>query len=193
MTRTNAARARPALNSPEVPEPGDLWVFGYGSLMWRPGFDFVERQGALVHGWRRSLCVYSHVYRGTPERPGLVLGLDRGGACRGVAFRVAAALRTPTIEYLRAREQVTAVYLERTVLAHLPNGATVEALTYVADRDHAQYAGRLERERLLALVAHGVGVSGPNIDYVLNTEAHLRENGVTDPTLEWLAGQLRGV
>jgi cation transport protein ChaC len=175
----------------DASKPGDLWVFGYGSLMWRPGFDFIERQGALVHGWRRSLCVYSHIYRGTPERPGLVLGLDRGGACRGVAFRVAAALRTPTIDYLRAREQVTAVYLERTVLAHLSDGATAEALTYVADPAHAQYAGRLQRERLLDLVAHGVGVSGPNIDYVLNTEAHLRENGVTDPTLEWLAAQLR--
>jgi cation transport protein ChaC len=176
----------------DVSKPGDLWVFGYGSLMWRPGFDFVERRGALVHGWRRSLCVYSHVYRGTPERPGLVLGLDRGGACRGVAFRVAATLRTLTIEYLRAREQVTAVYLERTVLAHLSGGATVEVVTYVADRGHAQYAGRLERERLLELVTHGVGVSGSNIDYVLNTEAHLRESGVTDPTLEWLAAQLRG-
>jgi cation transport protein ChaC len=192
VTRANAARARPGLKSSDASKPGDLWVFGYGSLMWRPGFDFIERRGALVHGWRRSLCVYSHVYRGTPERPGLVLGLDRGGACRGVAFRVAAALRTLTIEYLRAREQVTAVYLERTVLAHLSDGATVQAVTYVADRGHAQYAGRLERERLLELVTHGVGVSGSNIDYVLNTEAHLRESGVTDPTLEWLAAQLRG-
>jgi len=179
------------VKSPVASKPGDLWVFGYGSLMWRPGFDFIERQGASVHGWRRSLCVYSHVYRGMPQRPGLVLGLDRGGACRGVAFRVAAALRAQTIEYLRAREQVTAVYLERMVLAHLADGAAVEAVTYVADRRHAQYAGRLDRQRLLELVIHGVGVSGPNIDYVLNTEAHLRENGVTDPTLEWLAAQLR--
>jgi cation transport protein ChaC len=160
--------------------------------MWRPGFDFVERQGALVHGWRRSLCVYSHVYRGTPERPGLVLGLDRGGACRGVAFRVAAARSAPTIDYLRKREQVTRVYLERRVLAHLADGTTAKALAYVADRSHAQYAGRLEREELLNLVARGVGASGSNVDYVLNTEAHLRESGVADPTLEWLAVQLRG-
>jgi glutathione-specific gamma-glutamylcyclotransferase len=191
VKRAHAARRRPVSKSADPSKPGDLWVFGYGSLMWRPGFDFIERQGALVRGWRRSLCVYSHVYRGTPQRPGLVLGLDRGGACRGVAFRVAAALRTQTIEYLRAREQVTAVYLERTVLAHLADGAAVEAVTYVADRRHAQYARRLDRQRLLELVIHGVGVSGPNIDYVLNTEAHLRENGVTDPTLEWLAAQLR--
>jgi cation transport protein ChaC len=192
VKRAPAKRARFGSKGPEVPASGDLWVFGYGSLMWRPGFDFLERRSALVHGWRRCLCVYSHVYRGTPERPGLVLGLDRGGACRGVAFRVAAALRMPTIEYLRAREQVTAVYLERTVLAHLSDGAAMEAVTYVADRGHAQYAGRLERERLLELVTRGAGISGPNIDYILNTETHLRESGVTDPTLEWLAVQLRG-
>ncbi len=192
MTRASrAVWARPRRKSADGAETGDLWVFGYGSLMWRPGFDFVERQGALVHGWRRSLCVYSHVYRGTPERPGLVLGLDRGGACRGVAFRVAAAQSAPTIDYLRQREQVTGVYLERRVLAHLADGTTANALTYVADRSHAQYAGRLEREALLELVARGVGASGSNVDYVLNTEAHLRESGVADPTLEWLAAQLR--
>lgn len=172
-------------------ESGDLWVFGYGSLMWRPGFEYIERQDALVHGWRRSLCIYSHVYRGTPERPGLVLGLDRGGACRGVAFRVAASLRGPTTEYLRQRELVTAVYLERNVRAHLADGTKANALTYVADRNHPQYAGFLERERLLSLVTQGAGQSGPNADYVLNTEAHLRESGILDPTLEWLALQLR--
>ena len=172
-------------------ESGDFWVFGYGSLMWLPGFDYVERRGALVRGWRRSLCIYSHVYRGTPERPGLVLGLDRGGACRGVAFRVAAALREDTIAYLRARELVTAVYIERNVRVRLPDGTKVGALTYVADRDHPQYAGRLDREQLLSLVLQGVGRAGPNVDYVLNTETHLRENGILDPTLDWLAAQLR--
>ncbi len=183
--------ARKAAHSEAAVESGDLWVFGYGSLMWRPGFDFVERRGALVHGWRRSLCVYSHVYRGTPERPGLVLGLDRGGACRGIAFRVAAPARGPTIEYLRERELVTDVYLERNVRAHLADGTQVNALTFVADRTHPQYAGRLERRQLLDLVAHGFGRTGANADYVLNTEAHLRENGMADPTLEWLAAQLR--
>src|ERR1700748_1582132 len=92
---------------------GDLWVFGYGSLMWRPGFEFVERIPARLIGLHRALCVYSFVHRGTPERPGLVLGLDRGGMCRGIAFRVSAALRDQTVAYLRAREQVTTVYLER--------------------------------------------------------------------------------
>jgi glutathione-specific gamma-glutamylcyclotransferase len=170
---------------------GDLWVFGYGSLMWRPGFEYVERQGAMVHGWHRSLCIYSHVYRGTPERPGLVLGLDRGGACHGVAFRVAASLREPTIEYLRRRELVTAVYVERNVVAHLADGSRANALGYVADRDHPQYAGRLEPSRLLSFVKQGAGQSGPNVDYVLNTETHLRESGIRDPILEWLATQIR--
>src|ERR1700728_4227485 len=91
---------------------GDLWVFGYGSLMWRPGFDFVERVPARLVGLHRALCVYSFVHRGTPEQPGLVLGLDRGGACRGVAFRVAEKHRAATVAYLRAREQVTSVYRE---------------------------------------------------------------------------------
>src|SRR5436305_15171687 len=88
---------------------GDLWVFGYGSLMWRPGFEFVERVPARLIGEHRALCVYSFVHRGTPEKPGLVLGLDRGGACRGVAFRVAAEHRASSVGYLREREQVTSV------------------------------------------------------------------------------------
>src|SRR3954454_21993452 len=91
---------------------GDLWVFGYGSLMWRPGFEFIEQVPARLIGEHRALCVYSFVHRGTPERPGLVLGLDRGGACRGVAFRVPQKHRLATVAYLRAREQVTSVYRE---------------------------------------------------------------------------------
>jgi glutathione-specific gamma-glutamylcyclotransferase len=176
--------------SPGVPESGDLWVFGYGSLMWRPGFAYLERRSAHVHGWRRSLCIYSHVYRGTPERPGLVLGLDRGGSCHGVAFRVAAALREETTAYLRRRELVTAVYLERRVVVRFAEGGAAEALAYVADRRHPQYAGTLEPEQVLRLVARGAGESGANADYVLNTEAHLREIGIRDPALELLAAQL---
>lgn len=167
----------------------DLWVFGYGSLMWRPGFAFVERQGALVCGYHRSLCVYSHVHRGTPDVPGLVLGLDRGGSCRGVAFRVGAADAEQTLAYLRAREQVTAVYREVKVTARLTNGQTVSAVCYVADRGHLQYAGRLEREELLRLIRQGVGLSGANADYVRNTHAHLRGLTIADATLDWLVGQ----
>src|SRR3954470_14730207 len=138
------------------PRTSDLWVFGYGSLMWRPGFPFLERQHAHLHGYHRALCVFSHVHRGTPERPGLVLGLDRGGRCHGVAFRIAAEEAERTIAYLRAREQVTFVYRERTLPVRLRDGRAVRALAYVVDRKHAQYAGRLPEVDLLRLVRQGV-------------------------------------
>jgi cation transport protein ChaC len=125
-------------------ESGDLWVFGYGSLMWRPGFAFVERVPARLVGLHRALCVYSFVHRGTPERPGLVLGLDRGGMCRGIAYRVAAAKRVETIAYLRGREQVTTVYLEimRQIALEDTARRRVRALCYIVDPSHVQYAGR---------------------------------------------------
>ena len=169
------------------PRTSDLWVFGYGSLMWRPGFPFLERRHAHLHGYHRALCVFSHVHRGTPERPGLVLGLDRGGRCHGVAFRVAAEEAQETIAYLRAREQVTGVYLERRLAVRLAGGEKVEALAYVVDKGHAQYAGRLPEAELLRLVRRGVGISGANPDYVRQTHAHLTEMGVTDPVLAYLA------
>jgi cation transport protein ChaC len=168
----------------------DLWVFGYGSLMWRPGFSFVERRVAMVHGYHRALCVYSHVHRGTPEKPGLVLGLDRGGSCKGLAFRVPAAEAAATIAYLRGREQVTRVYRELLMRARLDDGREVSALSYAVDRRHGQYAGRLDRQELERLVLQGEGLSGANPDYVRNTQSHLAELGISDPTLEWLAGRL---
>src|SRR5207247_784490 len=125
---------------------GDFWVFGYGSLMWRPGFAHVETERARLHGFRRSLCVYSWVHRGSRERPGLVLGLDRGGSCIGLAFRVPGDLRDEVVVYLRERELVTNVHLERLLTVRLANGAEVPALCYVVDRDHEQYAGTLTAE-----------------------------------------------
>jgi cation transport protein ChaC len=168
----------------------DLWVFGYGSLIWRPGFAFVERIGARLHGYHRALCIYSHVHRGTPDLPGLVLGLDRGGICRGVAFRVAAELAAETIDYLRAREQATAVYLERRLGLTLDDGRRLQAVTYIADRGHPQYAGRLPEEEVLALVRQGKGVSGENPDYVRRTHEHLHEMGIHDPLLAHLVAEL---
>lgn len=168
----------------------DLWVFGYGSLIWRPGFSFSERACASVRGYHRSLCVYSHVHRGTAERPGLVLGLDRGGSCKGVAFRVDSDTADATRAYLRAREQVTLVYREMSLRARLLDGRVVEALCYVADRRHAQYAGRLDRAELIRLVSQGVGISGRNTDYVKSTQEHLAELAIRDETLEWLARRL---
>ena len=172
----------------------DLWVFGYGSLIWRPGFDFVERVPARVIGLHRSLCVYSFVHRGTPERPGLVLGLDRGGACRGIAFRIAAKRRVETLAYLRAREQVTRVYLETTRTVWLSGNPerSVQAVCYLVDRSHPQYAGRLTHEQQLHHVRQGHGVSGINRDYVLEAVNALERLGIFDHELHLLAERLKG-
>lgn len=173
----------------------DIWVFGYGSLMWRPGFPWLERVPARLVGLHRGLCVYSFVHRGTPERPGLVLGLDRGGACRGIAYRVAAAEREEVVSYLRAREQVTSVYLEtmrRVTLAAQPP-REVTALTYVVDRAHVQYAGRLDVERQVELVLQGHGRSGRNRDYVLSTVAEIEAQGCHDVGLHAIARRLQDI
>jgi glutathione-specific gamma-glutamylcyclotransferase len=170
----------------------DLWVFGYGSLMWRPGFAFIEQVPARLIGEHRALCVYSFDHRGTPEKPGLVLGLDRGGACRGIAFRVAAKLRTKTIEYLRGREQTTNVYREVMRSVWLENEARerVSALAYVVDRGHVQYAGRLTLADQLRYVAQGHGRSGNNRDYVLSTVKSIEAQGLRDAPLHQLAMML---
>jgi cation transport protein ChaC len=172
---------------------GDLWVFGYGSLMWRPGFDFVEQVPARLIGEHRALCVYSFDHRGTPEKPGLVLGLDRGGACRGIAFRVAASRREATITYLREREQTTHVYREVMRSVWLENEARlrVSAMAYVVDRGHVQYAGRLTLAEQVRYVRQGHGRSGNNRDYVLSTVKSIEAQGFRDPKLHQLADLLR--
>jgi cation transport protein ChaC len=168
---------------------GDLWVFGYGSLMWRPGFDYLEQVPARLVGEHRALCVYSFVHRGSPEKPGLVLGLDRGGACRGVAFRVAEKKRAETVAYLRAREQVTSVYREVMRSVWLENAARerVSALAYVVDRGHRQYAGRLSLTEQLRFVRQGHGQSGANRDYVIATVKAIEAEGFRDAQLHQLA------
>jgi cation transport protein ChaC len=170
----------------------DLWVFAYGSLMWKPGFDYLEAVPARLSGAHRALCVYSYVHRGTRERPGLVLGLDRGGSCRGLAYRVAAANRDAVIAYLRERELVTSVYHEAWRKVRLDGAARpfVEALTFIVDRTHEQYAGLLSHEALLARVRDGRGQSGANVDYVVNTASHIRALGFSDPVLDRLAAEL---
>lgn len=166
------------------------WVFGYGSLIWRPGFRFVASQQALLRGAHRSLCIYSHEHRGTPEEPGLVFGLRRGGACRGMAFGVDAGDWPDVRAYLQEREQVTGVYREATRAIRLADGAAVPALTFMVDENHVQYAGRLAVDEQLVLVRRGHGHSGANVDYVLNTVRHLRAMGITDPYLFALADRL---
>jgi cation transport protein ChaC len=176
------------------PAAGELWVFGYGSLMWRPGFAFLERVDAKLIGAHRALCVYSFVHRGTPERPGLVLGLDRGGACRGIAFRVAAARRAETIAYLRAREQVTMIYREsvRTIWLNTRPPQRVQAICYMVDRGHPQYAGRLSMEQQLHHVRQGHGQSGANRDYVVETVTAMEGLGYRESELHILAERLKG-
>jgi cation transport protein ChaC len=165
----------------------DLWVFAYGSLLWNPGFPLLESMPARVRGYHRSLCVYSHVHRGTPQNPGLVLGLDRGGACKGLAYRVCGSDAKATLDYLRAREQVTAVYREARLVAELADGRAVSAVAYVVDRAHHQYAGRLPAAVVLQHVVSGIGISGANVEYVLASHAHLRGMGIRDPMLEQIA------
>lgn len=180
-----------ALRSGAVP----VWIFAYGSLMWNPEFPFDEARRGRLHGFHRRFCLYSRDYRGTPEEPGLVLGLDRGGNCRGIAYRVAAAKRTTTIDYLRAREQATRVYREawRPVWLDDDPQGTVHALCYVVDRGHRQYAGQLSLARQLHFVRQGHGRSGACRDYVLAAVKEIETQGYRDENLRKLAEQIRGV
>ncbi|WP_117196155.1 gamma-glutamylcyclotransferase [Rhizobium terrae] len=162
----------------------EFWVFGYGSLMWNPGFVFEERLAARAFGFHRSLCVRSYVHRGTPDHPGLVLGLDRGGSCRGVAFRVSEENREDVLDYLRRRELVTNVYLEKILPVSLGAGRQVRAVGYIVDRRHVQYAGSLSVEEAAETVRASAGQSGPNDAYLFNTLAHLKEMGIRDLWLE---------
>lgn len=163
---------------PHLPR-GDLWVFGYGSLMWNPGFRHAERRKGLVHGLHRSLCIYSHRYRGTPDRPGLVLGLCAGGSCWGVAFRVEAGMARKTLEALWHREMPNRVYEPRVVSVRA-GGRTFRAITFVADPHHRQFSGRLSITRTARLVAQGCGQRGQNLDYLAQTVAHMDALGVRE-------------
>jgi len=171
----------------------EFWVFGYGSLMWNPGFAFEEKSEALIFGYRRALCVRSWVHRGTEQNPGLVLGLDHGGSCRGMAFRVSPSQQAEVLDYLRERELVTHVYLERNLPVRLRNGRRVNAVTYVVDRAHRQYAGALDTMDAARIVHFAEGRSGPNDAYVFNTLAHLREMGIRDHWLEAVGGEIERI
>jgi len=166
----------------------DLWIFAYGSLMWRPGFEAQEIVHARLVGWRRSFCIYSRFHRGSARRPGLVLGLDRGGVCEGLAFRVAPEAARETLHYLREREQVASVYREALVPVQLLSGERSEtmALTFLVERAHPSYAGRLSLAEQAHFVRGGVGRSGNNIDYLASTMAHLAKLGIRERELERL-------
>jgi glutathione-specific gamma-glutamylcyclotransferase len=187
---------------------GALWVFGYGSLMWDAGFRHAEARPALLHGYHRAFCVYSHRFRGTQDKPGLVLGLSPGGSCRGMAFRVAAGDVTRTLDELWVREMSRRTYFARMLPVRLtPRGAhndvdgeghgavrVVQALVFVADPAHYAHAGKLAPERAARMIAAASGLRGANADYLHNTVSHLRALGVRDRALERLqarVGELR--
>lgn len=171
----------------------DLWVFGYGSLIWHPGFPVAERRVARLSGWHRSFCMWSIHHRGTVDHPGLVLALDRadGAQCDGVAFRVRSGSEEETLAALRERELVSSAYLETTLDVQLSGGSQVKALAYVIDPDHAQYCGGLELEAQARIIVSATGGRGPNRDYLWSTVEHLHELGIADPDLDWLARRVR--
>lgn len=169
-----------------------FWLFAYGSLMWQPNFRFAERRRATLAGYHRALCVYSWVYRGTQEEPGLVFGLERGGVTNGVAFRVRGRDARDVYAAVYAREMVTAVYRPVWTRCRLPgdNRGTVTALAFVANPNNQQYAGRKPESEILQLINQGQGCAGPCSEYVINTLRHLRDIGIRDRALERLAEKI---
>lgn len=178
--------------APLLDPDGSLYVFGYGSLIWKPGFAHSAMHPALLRGFHRRFCIWSRRYRGTPECPGLVLGLDRGGACRGVAFRVEAGAAPAVLDYLDEREMSGGVYERRLVPVRLLDqpGAVRQAVAFVVDRRAEAYCRDLTPERAAAAIALGQGCMGPNREYLLNTVAHLRGLGVRDAGLDRIAALL---
>lgn len=166
---------------------GDFWVFGYGSLIWNPGFDSLESRHAKLYGLHRSLCIYSWVHRGTQKKPGLVLGLDKGGSCQGIAYKIHSQNRESVIGYLRERELVTNVYKETWRRIKFRDGSSMPALTYVVDRASPQYSGPLEMQKQIELVSTARGNSGPNCEYVSKIVAHLKTIKIRDENLESIA------
>lgn len=169
---------------------GDLWVFTYGSLMWDPGFRHADARPALLRGYHRSFCIYSSRYRGTVDKPGLVLGLDPGGACRGMLYRIAQANVADALETLWLREMRRRVYVPR-MLPVSAGGRRQAALTFLANRSHTGYAGRLAIEDCATIIAGCCGERGPNVDYLVNTLRHLDALGVRDHHLHRLLAAVR--
>ena len=176
-------------------QQNDLWVFGYGSLLWRTGFEYLECRVATLRGFNRSFCLTSIHYRGTSDAPGLVLALDpdHRGECHGVGFRVAADLAADTMAYLRERELVSSAYIEQTHPITFHGGGVADAVCYVIDQSHEQYAGGLSIEAQAVIIAKAAGSAGPNDEYLFNTAEHLTELGISDPELERLVALVHRV
>ncbi|OMH38364.1 hypothetical protein BGP75_07260 [Motiliproteus sp. MSK22-1] len=172
--------------------PGDLWVFAYGSLMWNPGFEYLEHRSARLFGYHRSLCVWSYVHRGTVKKPGMVLGLDRGGSCCGHAFRIASKDISTVTEYLYAREMPTTIYQAKLLPIHFGKpGSSAQALSFIVNRDHEQYAKKISPQYAAKQIQHAKGISGSSQEYLSNTLEHLKQLGITDHRLQNIADQLK--
>ncbi len=172
-----------------------MWVFGYGSLLWNPGFAVAEQAVATLPGYARSFCMRSIHHRGSEENPGLVLALDEvaGASCEGLALRVQPGLEDDTLAYLRERELISSAYLEKTLDVVLSGDRVVSAVTYVIDPDHVQYCGGLPLEEQAQIIAQAVGGRGPNTEYLYNTADHLSELGLADPDLDWLTQRVKAI
>jgi cation transport protein ChaC len=172
------------------PEP--VWIFAYGSLMWNPEMPFAERRRALLHGYHRSFCLYSRDYRGTPERPGLVLGLDRGGSCQGIVYRLPPESQGPALDLVWAREMAGDVYRMRRIGVATPQGP-VSAYAFAVNRACSDYAGRLSLGEAARIIAHAAGGRGTGRDYLANTVRHLEELGIADGPLHRLDKRVRAL
>ena len=172
-----------------------MWVFGYGSLVWNPGFEAQDRVIASLPGYHRSFCMRSIHHRGTNENPGLVLALDEApeAVCHGVALSVPPETAPGVLEYLRERELISSAYIEKMLNIDLADGRRVEAVTYVIDPDHVQYCGGLDLEEQASIIARAVGGRGPNTEYLFNTADHLGQLGIMDRDLDWLVRRVRNM
>ena len=166
-----------------------VWVFAYGSLMWNPEIAFAEARPGFLHGYHRSFCLYSRDYRGTRERPGLVLGLDRGGSCRGIVYRLPSDRVGETLDRIWAREMTGQVYRMRRVMVRTPQGP-VAAHACIVRRASPDYAGRLSLDEAARLLAAAVGGRGSGRDYLANTVRHMEELGIRDGTLHRIAARV---
>ena len=172
-----------------------MWVFGYGSLLWNPGFEVAQSVIGTLPDYARSFCMRSIHHRGTEEAPGLVLALDQqlGKGCEGVALEVTAGLEDQTLTYLRERELISSAYVEKELTVQLVDGREVIAVVYVIDETHEQYCGDLALEEQAQIIARAIGGRGPNTEYLYNTAEHLMSVGLHDPALEWLATRVREI
>ncbi len=161
---------------------GDIWVFGYGSLMWNPAFHYTEKRRGRIYGYHRAYCIWTHLGRGTPDNPGLMLALDRGGSCCGAAFRIDPHKLEEELSILWAREMAMDSYVPAWVTIHTDDGP-VSGLTFTIERNHERYVGRLPPEIVANHLATAEGYLGTSVEYLENTVAHLAELGIRDATL----------